>query len=385
MKKLLLSVVFSAFLFGFFNPLPTASKSIENGGPLSSIDAYQDGVGAMVVEKGRGVDNSAMNALVFKYGNVAKSNSLTVGEQVILSGTAEDKLLAGKLFADGVNCNDNNDLSTGETWLNGVCQGGNIPNGTTCDDINVMTINDIFTNNICSGTLTVNGQVCDDLNSNTHTDTYTNGVCAGIPSTLNVVDIFGDGSGKGLYQFENNVNGNSVSGTVSYIAGKFGQASKFNGSTYVNTGSTFSLGTVGSFSYWLYHNGQASTSYEISNYTSASCDGTNLISTQNQIYINSYQNCSIVPVSQVGYTIPSPNSWYHVVGTIAADSTVTLYVNGNLIGSNKGGTSVSKLNTRSYYIGAYYGGGYTTKAIDQLRVFNKILNQTEVTKLFNEK
>lgn len=112
-------------MYGYVNPLPLSSRSTESGGTLSAIDAYQDGVGAMVVETGRGIDNAAMNTLVFKYGNEAKNNTLTVGDQVLLSGTAEDKLLAGKLFADGVSCNDLNPASTGETYLNGVCQGGN--------------------------------------------------------------------------------------------------------------------------------------------------------------------------------------------------------------------------------------------------------------------
>lgn len=97
-KSVLLSLVLSSLMYGFVNPLPNSSKSIENGGTLSAIDAYQDGVGAMVVKSGRGIDNSVMNALVFKYGSEAKDNGVILGDQVILSGTAEDKLLAGKLF-----------------------------------------------------------------------------------------------------------------------------------------------------------------------------------------------------------------------------------------------------------------------------------------------
>lgn len=33
------------------------------------------------------------NSLVFKYGNEAKSNSLTIRDQILLNGTPDDKLL----------------------------------------------------------------------------------------------------------------------------------------------------------------------------------------------------------------------------------------------------------------------------------------------------
>lgn len=48
-KSILLSLVLSSFIYGYVNPLPIANKVDENGGTLSAIDAYQDGVGAMVV------------------------------------------------------------------------------------------------------------------------------------------------------------------------------------------------------------------------------------------------------------------------------------------------------------------------------------------------
>lgn len=152
-KSLILSVILSSLMYGFVNPLPNSSKSTENGGTLSAIDAYQDGVGAMVIEKGRGIDNSAMNTLVFKYGSTAKSNTLSVGDQVLLTGTAADKLLAGKLFADGVTCNDLNVATVGETYLNGTCQGGTNTNGNSCDDGNALTYGDVMNNGVCvSGT-----------------------------------------------------------------------------------------------------------------------------------------------------------------------------------------------------------------------------------------
>lgn len=132
MKKLILLSVYASFALSatFTNPLPNASKAKENGGTLDAIDAYldaidayQDGVGAMVVQQGRGVDNSVMNKLVFKYGTVAKENSLNIIDQVTLTGTASDKALLASMVSNGDSCNDGNPATTGDVWNNGVCAG----------------------------------------------------------------------------------------------------------------------------------------------------------------------------------------------------------------------------------------------------------------------
>lgn len=188
-KSLLLSLVCCSFMYaaGFVNPLPVSSKALENGGTLSAIDAYQDGVGAMVVENGRGIDNSAMNKLVFKYGNAAKDSLLSVGDEVLLNGTPEDKLLAGKLYPDGGTCTDGNNLTQGETWLSGVCQGGLIPNGISCSDNLSNTINDQYFNQICVGKIVTNPscsdtamvwntttKICEKGGISTYSGTYNN-------------------------------------------------------------------------------------------------------------------------------------------------------------------------------------------------------------------
>lgn len=178
-KSVLLSLVCCSFVFGFINPLPITSKSVENGGSLSAIDAYQDGVGAMIIEKGRGVDNSAMNTLVFKYGATAKSNTLSLPDQVILTGSAEDKLLAGTFYSDGTSCTIVN--KTGSTYLNGTCQGGTwTNNGTACNDGNSATVGETWLNGACQGgTVPTNGTTCDDGNAATTGEIWLNGICQG--------------------------------------------------------------------------------------------------------------------------------------------------------------------------------------------------------------
>ena len=107
------------------HPLSAAFKSIDNGGTKQAIDAYKDGIGAEIVDNpGVVTDNAAMNTLVYKYGDAAKTSGITVVSQVMATGSVADKVIGGALTINGTSCNDNNAVTTGETWLNGVCQGG---------------------------------------------------------------------------------------------------------------------------------------------------------------------------------------------------------------------------------------------------------------------
>jgi hypothetical protein len=235
MKKLLMiSVIASGLLAdSFINPLPNAVKAIDNGGTLSAIDAYKDGIGAELMDKpGISTDNSAMNTLVYKYGETAKTNNVTIVDQVVYGtspiATQAEKALAGKLTIDGASCNDNNINSIGETWLNGTCQGGTMVNGTTCNDNNIQTINDIYSNNICSGT-NVENQPCNDINIQTINDIYHNGVCAGtsVPNgsscndnnALTYADIYMNGICAGFTNGTTCNDGNSATYADKYTNG----------------------------------------------------------------------------------------------------------------------------------------------------------------------
>ncbi len=209
-----------------------ADRSIDTGGNLSAIQAYSDGIGAVVTsDPSAPVDNTAMNNLVFKFGEAAQANSITVAEQVLYnspSASASDiasatqiliscsvsdprytvSLVSGHcssvlktcndgdpktvdtLKADGtcsfvsnesLPCNDENAQTINDIYHNGICLGTNVE-GQTCSDGNIQTIGDVYISGICTG-MAVEGLACDDLNSNTRNDTYHNGVCSGILET----------------------------------------------------------------------------------------------------------------------------------------------------------------------------------------------------------
>jgi hypothetical protein len=136
MKKIFgISLLTCSFLIGdtFVNPLPASVKAIDNGGVKQSIDAYKDGIGAELMDKpGVATDNTAMNTLVFKYGEAAKTANKSIVNQVNNTAgvSTTDLALAVQISANNPNVD-----------------------GTACNDNNVNTVNDKYMNNVCSGVL----------------------------------------------------------------------------------------------------------------------------------------------------------------------------------------------------------------------------------------
>jgi hypothetical protein len=202
------------------HPLQLSERSVENGGNLSAIDAYEDGVGVFMIDSpavdSTKIDNSAFNELVYKYGEVAKLAGISISDQV-LSGvnnpepTEEDIRLANiikgntvnsEFFSDGIACDNLNADTTDDVYTDGLCLGTYI-DGTSCDDGNSNTINDVYTSGICFGvcddgnidtidTLQNDGTclyqfkdgiICNDNHDLTINDMYTNGIFTGTPYT----------------------------------------------------------------------------------------------------------------------------------------------------------------------------------------------------------
>lgn len=152
MKKIILLTIAMAMLSGSvfadsgkifrMNPLSSAFKAKDNGGTLDAIDAYQDGVGVVVIgDNTTVINNGAMNTLVFKYGEAAKKTGVLLTDQVLLSDSAKDKMLAeliklnqeAPVNQNGTSCNDNLPYTFNDTYQNGVCVG-------TKTDVNLMVV-----------------------------------------------------------------------------------------------------------------------------------------------------------------------------------------------------------------------------------------------------
>ena len=216
-----------------------------------------------------------------------------------------------------------------------------------------------------------------------------NGEIDSSQSTVDLCDPFGDGSGIALYKFDGNaddVSGNyngTWHGTEQYDTGVFGQAAKFDGSSYVDVGNTLTDGfTAMSISLWF-------NTIQLTHYG-------HLISKQGSTISWIIQQGGDNPVysfsiweGNTAYSVTTPtinlNQWYHLV--VTWDGTIIhLYLNGQESGS-KNFTGNMNSTSSSVLIGALNDGSVRDLyqgLIDQVRIFNRALTQEEIDELYHE-
>ena len=189
-------------------------------------------------------------------------------------------------------------------------------------------------------------------------------------TTKSTTDIFNDGSGVALYEFEEGAK--DTGGVTGYI----GDGGIFNGTNYIVTPE---LGdrTTFSYSFWM-------------NMSNASDSDKFIFGEQvgGQIFVSSgalriYSNSATRNFS--GSPTVSNDTWHHIVLSVSS-GTATVYVD-NI---NKGTSSdTSTAITAPLYMGtASTAVGNTTYAmqgvLDQVRIFNKAISSSEVTALYGE-
>ena len=239
------------------------------------------------------------------------------------------------------------------------------------------------------------------LNSTEVTTLYNETACtkAACTGTTNTLDILGDGSCIATYPLDGSPadlsgNYNGIQTDVTYPVGEFDLAAAFNGSSskvVLGALNQFSSNTV-SFSLWF-------------NSPSVSTTAILIGSNQNSIFAGEldlyiYNSGFLLQVATASnaykqWTTPanlSNNTWHNVVVTLDSNTSevAKIYLDGNeqtksILGQS--GTisgallnSASNLNLGVDNVSSFYFNG----SIDQVRIFNKVLNQTEVDILFND-
>lgn len=220
----------------------------------------------------------------------------------------------------------------------------------------------------------------------------------GVELTNNIHDVFGDGSIMATYQLNGNANdlGGNFNGTptnVTYGDGKFGQAGNFNGSNgYVTlTGTAANIANIGlndiTISCWAKTNSIAPMSQIEARQTNGNGFGltTYLTPGYPSFYVGDKQSTDYhVPNNTVSV---DDNQWHHIVGVRRNTTTLELYIDNILVGT-KIIPSVNITVDRNYIIGAGYGfelvGYYFNGSIDQVRIFNRALTQSEINILYTE-
>ena len=203
-------------------------------------------------------------------------------------------------------------------------------------------------------------------------------------ATKSTTDIFDDGSGLALYEFEE---GAKDTGGVS---GYIGAGGIFNGSSSVINidNNSFNFTTV-SVSFWLNLNSISGEDYVLDVYDDTSSARGYAISTDtsNKIKFRAWQSPSSFAEVLSSSTL-SLNTWYHIT-MVATQSSASIYINGSLdnSGSLSGfnfytqqSTSIGAIRTSSSSAAVNFLDG----KLDQLRIFNKELSSSEVTTLYGE-
>jgi len=315
------------------------------------------------------------------------------------------------------------------TWHNVVCvfsntsttnackiyiDGAEIAAGTfTLGSITRNTTNSGFGGRFYSGSLTLpfNGEIDQVRIFNKGLDPlevealYTEELCI-CGGTVDTLDILDDSSCIALYPLDGNANdlSGNYSGTptdVSYGVGEFDLAGVFNGSSsYINTTFTPSLANFRTISLWFKCSTQSDTKNIFNvgptgssdNYPWAYC----YMRTDGKLSLGYGASNGGVVYGVVSNNTFNDNNWHNLIiifnGSYGTGSSVSFYVDGN----SESGTVDTTWNTSLATIKGILRLGATRRdfqndyqrhfdgEIDQVRVFNKELNSTEVTTLYNE-
>ena len=224
---------------------------------------------------------------------------------------------------------------------------------------------------------------------------YTEELCI-CDGTVDTLDILGDGSCIATYQLDGNANdlSGNYSGTatnVSYGVGEFDLAGVFNGSSsYVLVPDSPALRLTGDYtiSFWFKTNSIGAIQRLINKDNANDFSGGWALVLEPDSSITWCHNDGSNNQNwNTGVSITA-NTWYYVTAIYSDSNNLrSFYLNGNLQNSIATNTNIAA-ETDVMLFGAYGQSGplgqYFNGYLDQVRIFNKALNSTEVTTLYNE-
>ena len=332
---------------------------------------------------------------VVAYGAFAVANTYTKAEV-----DSKDALKADKAgnntqpfkIADAVNADEAVSKGQMEAGLLTKDKGWNYDNKTTNPSITINPASIGYTwKNIVTGEVFI----CTDntLNKNKWIGQLGTAV---YPSTVSTFDIFGDGSAVALWQFENNANDTgglytegASTGTHSFVAGKFGQALSQDTAGYVDLGIASTVGMPYNASYsvsgWFKYNGSAVIA--IFNCANANTPYGDIIqiNSSNALYAEmatGYNTSNAITSPAQSFTV---GNWYNVIMVVDRVAlTCKLYLDGVLVATGVAPATGYSSGLNVSTISDYYQSGRYTGIVDQLRIFNRVIIQTEITTLATE-
>lgn len=170
---------------------------------------------------------------------------------------------------------------------------------------------------------------------------------------------------------------NGVPTSVSYGAGKIGQAASFTGASKINcgNGSAFNI-TKLTLSCWFRTSSLQTNKYLMGKLIGGGSNFYDLRLNSNTIGLTLVLAPNVFATT-VNY---NDNQWRHVVGTF--DGTAKLYIDGVQLVSS-GVTGALGTSTDPFSVGGTSGIATFTGDLDEAYVWNRALTQAEVTELYN--
>ena len=178
------------------------------------------------------------------------------------------------------------------------------------------------------------------------------------------------------------VNNFTLDGTTNgWMAGKFGQGLKFNGTnTFVNKVGFTGLANINSnqtISAW-FNNSNGAAVQDIVTIGNASTAANQFRLNGGKLEVSKWGgSISISSSSTLAFNI-----WH--LGTFTYDGTnARLYVDGSLVATNL--TSLQSMPTYNFYLGTYSGTSgaeFFTGSADDVRIYNRALSATEISQLY---
>jgi len=211
----------------------------------------------------------------------------------------------------------------------------------------------------------------------------------GVACTTDTLQILGDTSCVATYRLNGDAtdlsgNYNGTATSVTYVAGKFGDAGSFNGSSsYIQSNTRLGLSSnpTHSVSFWINFSGTANQSLYgfgagTTNFTHS---GIYIDTSLGRIYHDNSGNADLI--ANISWSI---SEWHHIVFTYnSSNSAMELYLDGASVST---ATRTLNIVSSEFTIGRRpgYNNNYANGLIDQFRVFNKEVTSTEVTTLYDE-
>lgn len=188
------------------------------------------------------------------------------------------------------------------------------------------------------------------------------------------------------YKLDDNSNDSvgSKNGTdtnINYVAGLINQAASFNGSNSQISTSGFTIGTVGSISFWYNFSGTSNSQYFID-----ASSGNRFLFGKNGTNTALWLINNTTIVNPTGNILPTTTGgWHHVVLTwdnSLGSNKEKIYIDGSLAGQYN--VSITGTTPTNMYFGtAYFGANYLNGKLDEIGFWTRALSSTEVTALYN--